>query len=113
MCATDFEAAFIGAPETDLAWWLMFDRTTHELAGVPHLPGEPDRDEQRRIYFEHAGRPEVDTTAQEIFAAARYCVIVARVMNRWEDRGDLGSDHTIWRDNPASACLDVLMQQVR
>ena len=95
----------------DLAWWLMFDRTTHELSGVPHLSGEPDRDEQRRLYFELSGREPVDTTAHEILAAARYAVIVVRVMNRWEDRGDLAPGHTVWRDNPATACLDVLMQE--
>src|SRR6478735_5363878 len=30
VCVTDFEASFIGSPEMDLGWWLMFDRTTHE-----------------------------------------------------------------------------------
>ncbi len=112
-CTTDFEAACIAAPEQDLAWWLMFDRTTHELSGTGHLPGEPDRDEQRRLYFEQSGREPVDTTAHEIFAAARYCVIVVRVMNRLEARGHLPADSVIWRDNPASACLDMLLDERR
>jgi aminoglycoside phosphotransferase (APT) family kinase protein len=110
-CVTDFEASYIGAPEMDLGWWLMFDRTTHQTTG--HLPGEPDRDEQRRIYFELADREPVDTTAHEVFAAARYCVIVVRVMNRWEQRGDLPGDHTIWFENPASAALSELLAELR
>jgi aminoglycoside phosphotransferase (APT) family kinase protein len=109
VCLTDFEASFIGAPEMDLGWWLMFDRTTHPAG---HLPGEPDRAEQRRIYFELAGRQPVDTTAHEVFAAARYCVIVVRVMNRWEQRGDLPADHTIWLENPASAALASLLDEL-
>lgn len=110
-CLTDFEAACIGPPEFDLGWWLMFDRTMHELAGVDRLPGDPQRQEQRERYYAHAGRPALDTTAHEIFAAARYCVIVVRVMNRLEQRGLLPADSTVWRDNPASACLELLLDE--
>ena len=46
-CVTDFENVAIAPPEYDLGWWLMFDRWTHECFGVPRLPGEPTRDEQR------------------------------------------------------------------
>ena len=108
-CLTDFEAACIGPPEFDLGWWLMFDRTMHELAGMERLPGDPTRDEQRERYFHHAGRPLVDTSAHEVFAAARYCVIVVRVMNRLEQRGLLPADSTVWRENPATACLEQLL----
>jgi len=110
VCVTDFEASYIGAPEMDLGWWLMFDRTSHP--GDLRLEGDPDRDEQRRIYFGLAGREPVDTTAHEVFAAARYCVIVVRVMNRWEERGDLPADHTIWLENPASTALAALLGEL-
>ena len=111
-CLTDFEAACVGPPEFDLAWWLMFDRTMHEGAGVERLPGDPDRDEQRRLYFEFAGRPVVDTSAHELFAAARYAVIVVRVMNRLEQRGLLPADSTVWLENPASECLASILSEV-
>jgi len=110
VCLTDFEAAYIGPAELDLGWWLMFDRTTHPDG--TRLEGDPDRDEQRRLYFEAAGREPVDTTAHEVFAAARYCVIVVRVMNRWDDRGLLPADSTTWRDNPASAALAELLAEL-
>jgi aminoglycoside phosphotransferase (APT) family kinase protein len=110
VCVTDFEASYIGAPEMDLGWWLMFDRTTHP--DDTRLEGDPDRDEQRRIYFELAGREPIDTMPQEVFAAARYCVIVVRVMNRWEQRGQLAADHTIWLQNPASTALAALLAEV-
>lgn len=110
VCVTDFEASFIGSPEMDLGWWLMFDRTTHE--GDRRLDGDPDRDEQRRLYFDLAGTEPVDTTAQEVFAAARYCVIVVRVMNRWEQRGDLPADNTIWLENPASTALAAILGEL-
>jgi aminoglycoside phosphotransferase (APT) family kinase protein len=110
-CLTDFEAACIGPPEFDLGWWLMFDRTMHELAGLDRLDGDPTRDEQRAMYFQHAGRPAIDTAAHELFAAARYCVIVVRVMNRLEQRGLLPADSMIWRDNPATECLGMILNE--
>jgi aminoglycoside phosphotransferase (APT) family kinase protein len=110
-CLTDFEAACIGPPEFDLGWWLMFDRTMHELAGIDRLPGDPSRSEQREMYFNHAGRDPIDTAAHELFAAARYCVIVVRVMNRLDQRGLLPADSLVWRENPASECLKLILDE--
>jgi len=108
-CVTDFEAAAIAPPEMDVGWWLMFDRTCHEVVGAPRLPGEPTREEQAALYAEAVGRDIGDTYVHELIAAARYCGIVVRVMNRTVARGHLPADHTIWRDNPASAALAQLL----
>ncbi len=109
-CATDFEAASIAPPEIDLGWWLMFDRCSHEVVGVDRLDGEPSREEQRARYAAHAERELGDTYHWELFAAARYCAIVVRVMNRLVDRGDLPADQTIWIENPAVDCLVQLLE---
>lgn len=109
-CATDFEAACIAPPEVDLGWWLMFDRCSHEVVGTERLAGEPSRDEQRARYEAHAQRDVGDTYYWELFAAARYCAIVVRVMNRLVDRGDMPADHTIWMENPAVECLVQLLE---
>lgn len=108
-CLTDFEAAAIAPAEVDLGWWLMFDHWSHETMGVPRLDGEPTRGEQRAHYCEALGRDVGDTAWFEIFAATKYCGIVARVMNRLVDRGVMPADHTIWLENPASDCLDLLL----
>ncbi len=113
VCVTDFEAAAIAAPELDLGWWLMFDRASHEAIGVPRLPGEPTREEQRAAYAAHAGRDIGDTHVWEVLAAMRYTVIVVRAMNRAEDRGLMPPGRTIWRDNPASVCLAQLLDAKR
>jgi aminoglycoside phosphotransferase (APT) family kinase protein len=110
-CVTDFENVAIAPPELDLGWWLMFDRWSHECFGVPRLPGEPTRDEQRAYYARCAGGPVADTTWYEIFGAVRYCAIVVRVMNRSVARGELPADQTIWLDNPASTCLAQLLEE--
>jgi aminoglycoside phosphotransferase (APT) family kinase protein len=108
-CVTDFENVAIAEPELDLGWWLMFDRWSHECFGVPRLPGEPTREAQRAHYARCAGRPVADTRWYEIFAAARYCAIVVRVMNRSVARGELPADQKIWLENPATTCLAHLL----
>jgi aminoglycoside phosphotransferase (APT) family kinase protein len=108
---TDFEAASIAPPELDLGWWLMFDRTMHEGAGVARPEGDPPREEQLRMYEAASGRSVPDVRWFEICAAARYCAIVVRVMNRAVDRGILAEDHTIWLENPAVTALEALLAE--
>jgi aminoglycoside phosphotransferase (APT) family kinase protein len=111
VCATDFEAAHIGTRALDLGWWLMFDRWSHETFGIDRLPGEPTRDEQRARYAEVAGRDVGDTLWHEVFAAARYCAIVVRVMNRMVSRGQMPADQTFWLENPSTDCLRQLLAE--
>jgi aminoglycoside phosphotransferase (APT) family kinase protein len=110
VCVTDFENASIGAAGSDLGWWLMFDRCSHERAGVPRLDGEPTRDEQRRRYAFHAGRLPGHLEYHEIFAAVRYAAIHVRILNRMEARGQVpGPAAEMWRQNSATACITELM----
>ena len=109
-CVTDFEAAAVAPRAVDLGWWLMFDRWSHESAGVARLDGEPTRDEQAALYFEVAGVPAEPMRWYEVFAAARYCAIVVRVMNRTVERGLMPADNTVWLENQATVCLAELME---
>lgn len=112
-CVTDWEAAFVGPPEIDLGWWLMFDRWAHESSGLTErAPGDPPRDAQRAFYEQLVGRSVGDTSWYEVFAAARYAAIVVRVMNRLVDRGDLPSHQMLWIDNPVVPCLAALVEEV-
>jgi len=111
-CVTDFEAASIAPPLVDLGWWLMFDRWSHETMGAERLAGEPTRAEQTELYAGFVGRDVPDTRYFEVLAAARYAVIVVRVMNRLVARGDMPTDQTIWLDNPASTCLAQLLDEL-
>lgn len=109
-CVTDFENVAIAPRAFDLGWWLMFDRWSHEsMGGVPRLAGEPTREAQRAHYERCAGVALGDTRYYEVLAAARYCAIVVRVMNRSVARGELPADQRIWLKNPASVCLAELM----
>ena len=108
---TDFEAASIAPAQQDLGWWLMFDRTMHEVVGGPRLPGDLTRDEQCEIYATASGRDVSNIRWFEIFAAWRYCAIVVRVMNRTVARGLMPADQTIWLNNPATDALQMLLDE--
>ena len=110
-CLTDFEAASIAPAEVDLGWWLMFDRWCHETYGAPRHEGEISRDAQRALYEEVSGRTVGDTTWYEVFAAARYTAIVVRVMNRLVVRGLMPADQTVWLENPATVCLQQMIEE--
>lgn len=110
-CLTDFEAASIAPAEVDLGWWLMFDRWCHESYGAPRRDGEISRDAQRTLYEEVSGRTVGDTTWYEVFAAARYTAIVVRVMNRLVVRGLMPADQTVWLENPATVCLQQMIEE--
>ncbi len=109
VCVTDFEASSIAPPELDLGWWLMFDRWSHEQSDATRLEGEPTREQQAAGYFERSGRAPIDTHWYEVFAAARYCAIVVRVMNRTVARGLMPADNDFWRENQSTACLEELL----
>jgi aminoglycoside phosphotransferase (APT) family kinase protein len=107
---TDFEAAAIAPPQQDLGWWLMFDRTMHDVVGAPRLPGDLTREEQCDVYASISGRDVSDSRWWQIFAAARYCTIVVRVMNRAVARGLMPADQQVWLSNPASDALAQLLE---
>jgi aminoglycoside phosphotransferase (APT) family kinase protein len=107
-CLTDFEGAAIGERELDLGWWLLADRWMHEGSGVGRLDGEPTRGEQVAAYEAAAGRRVADLHWYELFAAYRFAVTAVVVVNNWEATGAVPSDHTVWRDNPATELIDAI-----
>jgi aminoglycoside phosphotransferase (APT) family kinase protein len=111
-CITDFEGAALGPRELDVGWWLMFDRWMHEGSGVARLDGEPERAEQRTMYEQAAGVSIGDTTWYEVFSALRFAVTAVQVMNRAVARGAMPADQTVWRDNPATALMADLLEEV-
>lgn len=108
-CATDFEAASIGPAESDVGWWLLFDRTMHESVGRERLPGDIGRAAQKAVYEQAAGRDLGDLHYWEVFAGFRYAAIVVKVMNRAVARGLLPADQEIWLHNPAADALGLVL----
>ena len=53
----DWEMAFLGDPEADLAWWCFLDWANNEGYGGPHLDGIPGKEETLARYAEITGHP--------------------------------------------------------
>lgn len=75
----DWEMATLGAPESDLAWYLFTDRYLSEGLGLPRLPGLPGRRETVATYASLLGRPLRDLAFYDVFAAFRFGLLTSRV----------------------------------
>ncbi len=83
----DWEMAFLGDPEADVAWWLFMHWANGEGYDVPPLPGFPSRDETLARYAALAGAPVEHLRWNEIFAALRFGLIMARIARRMVEVG--------------------------
>ena len=76
----DWEMAFIGDPEADLAWWLFLDWHHSDGYGIPRLEGLPSREETLARYRELSGHEPCNIHYYEVFSAYRFAVIMVRVV---------------------------------
>jgi len=75
----DWEMAFLGDPEADLAWWLFLDWNHSDGYGIERLAGFPPRERTVARYEQLTGRPVENLEYYETFAAFRFGAIMARV----------------------------------
>lgn len=76
----DWEMAFIGDPEADLAWWLFLDWHHSDGYGIPRLEGLPGRAETLARYQTLTGHEPRDLHYYEVFSAYRFALIMIRVV---------------------------------
>jgi len=77
VAALDWDMAFAGPAEHDLAWYLGLDEVGARLAGR-RVPGFPTRGEAIARYEQRAGRRLVDFDWYEIFALVRSIAVTVR-----------------------------------
>jgi aminoglycoside phosphotransferase (APT) family kinase protein/putative sterol carrier protein len=75
----DWEMAFLGDPEADLAWWLFLDWCHSTGYGIPRLEGLSSEEETVARYEKLSGHPVEQLPYQKVMAAFRYGVITLRV----------------------------------
>ncbi len=83
----DWEMAFLGDPEADLAWWLFLDWTSCDGYGFPRLEGFPTREETIARYEALTGTRVEHAFYYEVWAAFRFGVVLARVATRLKEIG--------------------------
>ena len=99
----DWEWAFLGPGEIDVAWWLYFDRMFSEDFNVPRLEGLPDRDTTIRTYEEALGRPISDLPYYEILCGLRMVIATMRSVDRLVGAGRFSRENDAWLNSPSSA----------
>ena len=78
----DWEIAYLGDHEADLAWLLFLDWASGEFEGHAPLPGTPTRAETIACYEKRAGMPVRNLRYNEILAAVLLSVPLLRMAHR-------------------------------
>jgi aminoglycoside phosphotransferase (APT) family kinase protein len=77
VAALDWDMAFVGPAEHDLAWYLGLDEVGAALAGR-RVPGFPSRGDAIARYEDRVGRRLVDFDWYEVFALVRSIAVAVR-----------------------------------
>ena len=88
----DWELAYIGDHEADLAWLLFLDWACSEYEGVQRLPGTPTREETIERYEHMSGRPVRNLRYNEVLAAVELGIPISRLETRLRTEGLLTGD---------------------
>ncbi len=74
----DWETASLGGAESDLGWWLFYDRMITEEEGAAPLPGWPGAAEVLRLWQAASGREARAMDWHLVFAGYRFALISER-----------------------------------
>jgi aminoglycoside phosphotransferase (APT) family kinase protein len=101
----DWELAYIGDHEADLAWLLFVDWACTEYEGVPRLDGTPSREETVDRYERLSGRTVRNLRYNEVLAAVELGIPVSRLETRLRNQGLLTGDFDL-----AGFCVERIRQ---
>jgi aminoglycoside phosphotransferase (APT) family kinase protein len=106
----DWEMAFLGDPEADLAWWLFLDWNHSEGYQIPRLEGFPTREETVARYEKLTGRPVRNLFYHDVFAAFRFGAVMARVATIMRENGLPMPTEDFASNNPCTRRLADLLE---
>jgi aminoglycoside phosphotransferase (APT) family kinase protein len=101
----DWEIAYIGDHEADLAWLLFVDWACSEYEGVPRLAGTPGREETVTRYEQMSGRAVRNLRYNEVLAAVELGIPVSRLETRLRNQGLLTGEFDL-----AGFCVERIRQ---
>jgi aminoglycoside phosphotransferase (APT) family kinase protein len=95
----DWEMAYLGPREQDLAWFVYFVRFFSDVLGLPNIPGFPSEAEGLAYYEEVTGHRLEHLDWFLAWAAFRYAVVMVRLLHRPGVRENTPAEWTLI-DNP-------------
>ena len=106
----DWETASLGGAESDLGWWLCYDRMITETEGLPRLPGIGNAAQTLALWEAASGRKVVDIEWHVLFATFRFVLISERARLLAIRAGQMPPD--AWgHANPAVRLLATLLAE--
>jgi aminoglycoside phosphotransferase (APT) family kinase protein len=107
----DWEMAFLGDPEADLAWFIYLDWHHSVGWGIPRLEGSPSAEETVDQYESLTGRKVENPLFNEVFAAFRFAAVLYRALKNLEKVGiQPGPEDAAVNNNPATQRLAELLE---
>ena len=107
----DWEMVGLGAPAQDVAWALFLDRHHSEGCDTPRLEGFPSTEETVARYEERSGIRLRDLEFYEVFAAFRFCVIMARLAAIFKDWELLPLTDAMAQDNTVTRLTERVLAE--
>jgi aminoglycoside phosphotransferase (APT) family kinase protein len=101
----DWEVAYIGDHEADLAWFLFIDWSFSSQQHVAQLPGTPSRDETIARYEQMSGLRVRNLRYNEVLAAVALACPVLRLQSRLFNGGLISEDFDL-----AGFCVERIGQ---
>ncbi len=83
----DWEFAYIGDPESDLAWFLFLDWHSSEAYGIPKLEGTPSEEDTVRRYEELTGCKVKNLHYNQVLAPFRLGVPLVKIYKNLRQMG--------------------------
>ena len=105
----DWEMAFLGDPQADLAFFLLLDWVDSEGYGIPRLEGAPGREETVRRYQELTGWKVDQLHYNEVFAVFRAGIIMMKVLKNFKKLGVAMDQADAESNNPCTQRLASLL----
>ncbi|MBM3131472.1 MAG: hypothetical protein FJZ95_00350 [Chloroflexi bacterium] len=104
----DWEMAYIGDPEGDLAWFFMLDKQHSKGYGLPRLSGTPEDAEVVRRYEALTGWKAKNLLYNEVLATFRYGLTVISVLKKFRKQGIPIEDDLILNNFPTQHLAHLL-----
>ncbi|MDM8001042.1 MAG: phosphotransferase [Dehalococcoidia bacterium] len=105
----DWEMAFLGDPQADLAFFLLLDWVDSEGYGIPRLEGSPGTEETVRRYEELTGWKVDQLHYNEVFAVFRAGIVMMKVLKNFKKLGVALDQADAETNNPCTQRLASLL----
>jgi aminoglycoside phosphotransferase (APT) family kinase protein len=111
LAVLDWEMVALGSPSQDVAWACFLDRHHSEGCGVPRLDGFPSMAATVERYQARSGLLLRELDFYEVFAAFRFCVIMAKLAVIFKDWGLLQPEDTMAQENTVTALTATVLAE--